>query len=94
MIEKVKSIKNPPVKKKKEYTSPEEYAYWIEQIRAGNDVDFYFDKIIVDIKPYFTVLARSFARSTDYSRYDDYMQEAYLLAWTIIKTREFDNFYF
>ena len=84
---------NLPAKKNREYATSENYTYWIDQIRAGNDVDFYFDKIIVDINPYFTVLARSFARSTDYSMYDDYMQEAYLLTWKIIKTREFDNFF-
>ena len=80
-------------KKNEGYATNEEYAFWIEQIRAGNRTDYYFSLIISSIKSYFSAIALSFARSTDYNKYEDFMQEGYLLLWKIIQIREFDSFF-
>lgn len=87
------ALENPPIKKKEGYPSKEELDYWIEQIQAGKDVDYFFERIVVCMTPYFRFLARSFARSTNKNRYEDYMQEGYILIWKILNNRSFNAFF-
>ena len=87
------ALENPPIKKKEGYPSKEELDYWIEQIRAGKDVDYFFERIVVCMTPYFRSLTRRFARSTNKNRYEDYMQEGYILIWKMLSIRGFNHFF-
>lgn len=76
----------PAVIKQDQHPTNEEYLYWVAQIRAGNNVNYYFEKIINSLRGYFYGMSYPFSRSIKTHSADELRQEGFIVIWEIIQT--------